>query len=71
MKPWTFTSNDKRFEMNFEPIIDRHADANVLVIRSNQHQVFGKFSGTIVLDNGETIELKDFMGFAEKVMNKW
>lgn len=71
MSPWTFTSNDKRFEMNFTPIIDRHADANVLIIRSNQHQVFGKFNGTIVLDDGEKIELKDFLGFAEKVMNKW
>jgi hypothetical protein len=71
MKPWTFSSSDKRFEMDFVPIIDRHSNANVLVISSNQHQVFGKFSGTMVLDDGTKIELKNFLGFAEKVMNKW
>ncbi len=71
MSDWTFTSNDKRFEMTFHPIINRHSDANVLVIRSNQNQVFGYFSGTIVLDDGKTIKLNKFLGFAEKVQNKW
>lgn len=71
MSPWTFTSNDGRFEMEFEPIIDRHADTNVGIIRSNQHQVFGKFTGKAILDDGTVIEVKDFLGFAEKVYNKW
>ena len=42
MKTWKVTSSDKRFEMTFEPIIDRSANLNVLIIGSNQHQVFGK-----------------------------
>ena len=71
MSPWTFTSSDKRFEMKFTPVIDRHSNANVIVISSNQHQVFGKFAGTMVLDDGTKIKLKNFMGFAEKVVNKW
>lgn len=71
MSPWTFTSNDNRFDMEFTPIIDRHSNANIVVISSNQHQVFGKFNGTIVLDNGEKIVLTDYLAFAEKVVNKW
>ena len=71
MAPWTFTSSDGRFEMDFTPILDRHADTNVGIIRSNQHQVFGKFNGKAVLDDGTVLEVKDLMGFAEKVMNKW
>lgn len=71
LKPWKFTSNDDRFEMDFVPVIDRHADSNVLIIRSNQHQVFGRFSGKAVLDDGTVVEVKDLMGFAEKVYNKW
>ena len=71
MSPWTFTSSDKRFEMKFTPIIDRHSNANVVIISSNQHQVFGKFTGTIVLDDGTKAKLKNFTAFAEKVMNKW
>ncbi len=71
LAPWKFTSSDGRFEMDFEPIIDRHADTNVGVIRSNQHQVFGKFNGKAVLDDGTVLEVKDLLGFAEKVFNKW
>jgi len=69
--PWTFTSDDKRFEMNFVPIIDRASNTDFIILGSDQHQVFGKFNGTIVLDDGSVIEIKDFLGFAEKVFNKW
>jgi len=71
LKPWTFTSSDGRFEMAFEPIMDRVSRTSVLVIESDQHQVFGKFNGRMVLDDGTVVELKDFLGFAEKVKNRW
>ncbi|MCD6337077.1 MAG: DUF2804 domain-containing protein [Candidatus Marinimicrobia bacterium] len=71
MKPWTFTSSDKRFEMTFQPVLDRHSNANVLLIQSDQHQVFGYFSGKAVLDDGEELKLDRFFGFAEKVYNRW
>ena len=71
LKPWTFSSNDDRFEMDFRPIIDRSSNTNLLFIQSNQHQVFGRFSGKAILDDGTEIILKDFLGFAEKVMNRW
>ncbi|MCF7807050.1 MAG: DUF2804 domain-containing protein [Candidatus Marinimicrobia bacterium] len=71
LKPWTFTSNDGRFEMDFVPILDRFSDTNVLLIRSWQHQVFGRFTGTCTLDDGTVLEVKDFLGFAEKVANRW
>ena len=71
MKPWTFTSDDGRFEMDFVPVIDRAAETDFKLLCSRQHQVFGKFSGKAVLDGGTVIELKDFFGFAEKVFNKW
>ncbi|MBU3876299.1 DUF2804 domain-containing protein [Faecalicatena sp. AGMB00832] len=71
MKPWTFTSSDGRFEMEFEPVLDRAAKISAVVIASDQHQVFGKMSGKAVLDNGMFIELKDFMCFAEDVHNRY
>ena len=71
MSPWTFTSSDGRFEMDFVPVIDRHSNTDIIIIGSNQHQVFGKFTGTMILDNGEKLQIKDFLGFAEKVVNKW
>ena len=71
LSPWTFTSDDGRFEMDFEPIMDRASCTDVKLIKSDQHQVFGYFSGTAVLDDGTQIELDRFLGFAEKVENKW
>lgn len=71
LSDWTFTSDDQRFEMSFKPIIDRAANTDFVILGSNQHQVFGKFTGTCVLDDGSKIEIKDFLGFAEKVSNKW
>ena len=71
MSPWTFTSDDGRFEMDFVPVLDRAACTDVKLIKSDQHQVFGRFTGKAVLDDGRVIEVRDFPGFAEKVINKW
>ena len=69
--PWQFTSNDGRFEINFEPVIDRNSNTKVLFIESDQHQVFGHFSGKVTLDDGTVLNVDRVFGFAEKVMNKW
>lgn len=71
MASWLFTSDDGRFEMQFEPVMDRNAKVNVGIICSDQHQVFGRFSGTVVLDDGQRLSISNLMGFAEKVRNKW
>ncbi|MDE6259881.1 MAG: DUF2804 domain-containing protein [Oscillospiraceae bacterium] len=71
MSPWRFTSDDGRFEMDFVPVLDRASCTDVKLIKSDQHQVFGRFSGTAVLDDGTRLEVRDLMGFAEKVENKW
>ena len=71
LSPWTFTSDDGRFEMDFEPILDRASCTDVKLIKSDQHQVFGYFTGKAILDDGKEIRLERFLGFAEKVENKW
>ncbi len=71
LSPWKIRSNDGRFSLDFLPIMDRASDTNALLIRSDQHQVFGRFSGEVILDDGTKLEIKDLTGFAEKVFNKW
>ena len=71
LSPWKFTSNDNRFTCDFVPVIDRASCTNVGIIESDQHQVFGRFTGIAVLDDGTEIQLQDFFGFAEKVKNRW
>ena len=70
MKPWKFRSNSGDINLVFTPKYDRHYDGNFLVLRSNQHQVFGHFSGYFVIE-GKQIAVEDIPGFAEKVFNKW
>ena len=57
--------------MDFAPVLDRASCTDVKFIKSDQHQVFGRFTGRAVLDEGTVLEVKDLMGFAEKVENKW
>ncbi len=71
LQPWKFTSNDGRFELDFEPAIDRYSNTNLLLLQSKQHQVFGYFSGTVILDDGTPLRLDRFLGFAEDVFNRW
>ncbi len=71
MKPWTFTSDDGRVNLGFEPVIDRAALIDLKLICSDQHQVFGRFTGTVILDDGSPFAIKNLPGFAEKVANKW
>ena len=71
LAPWTFSSDDGRFVMDFVPILDRAACTDFKLLKSDQHQVFGRFTGKAVLDDGTVITVRDFIGFAEKVENKW
>ncbi len=71
MSEWAFTSNDGRFEMKFTPVLDRTEITDLKIIASKAHQVFGKFNGKAVLDDGTIVTLTDKLGFAEKVFTKW
>ena len=71
MDEWHFTSNDNRIDLKFTPVYDRNAPLDFKIIAMLPHQVFGFYNGTLVLDDGRKIELKDALGFAEKVHNKW
>ncbi|MBU2513151.1 DUF2804 domain-containing protein [bacterium] len=71
IQPWKITSNDGRFEMDFVPLLDRQSSLDVKLIKSVQHQVFGHFTGSVILDDGTVLKVKDFLGFAEDVLNWW
>lgn len=68
---WHVVSNDGRFDMIFHPVMDRQSLADLTYPGSNQHQVFGYYTGKCVLDDGTVLEVKDFFGFAEEVQNNW
>ena len=71
MDMWRFTSSDGRFEMDFKPVMDRKARLSLGVVKTDQHQVFGRMTGKAILDDGTVLELKDFLCFAEFVHNRY
>ncbi len=68
---WMFTSNDGRFEMRFTPVYNRHDKTDLLILRSETNQTFGHFSGHVILDNGDRLDVPNLFGFAEDVFNRW
>jgi len=71
MKPWRFYSDDKRFEMDFTPVFDNFTNLNMLIAHNTCHQVFGKFNGVAILDDGKKIDVKDMFAFCEHAVNRW
>jgi hypothetical protein len=71
MKPWKFVSSDGRLDLEFVPFLDRTAKSNVVLVDSEVHQMFGRYSGTLVTDEGETIAISDLIGFAEAHHARW
>ena len=71
MQPWKFTDSDGRLDLVFTPFKERIAKTEMVVITSEVHQMFGRYNGTAVTDDGETILIKDLIGFAEEHHAKW
>jgi hypothetical protein len=69
--PWKMTSPDGRLNLVFTPFFERVAKTDLVVLNSEVHQMFGRYNGTLVTDEGETIEVKDLIGFAEEHHAKW
>ena len=71
MKPWKITDSEGRLTVTMKPLLDRSSKTHLGIIVSDQHQVFGLFSGKAVLDDGREIVLDNTLGFAEDVLNYW
>ena len=71
MENWHFISEDGRFDLTMKPFYDHHSDLNVLAMRMHSHQVHGLWSGTVTLDDGKVLEIKDVYAFCEYVENRW
>ncbi len=68
---WRVRDDAGRLDLQFEPLLDRSSHIDFLLLASLQHQVFGRFTGTAVLDDGRKLDVKGLTGFLEKVSNRW
>lgn len=72
MKPWTLkTAITNKVDLEFIPIYERIAKSNLLIIKSEVHQLIGYFSGEVRTDVGEVITIDFMLGCAEDHFAKW
>ena len=71
MEPWCFTDDEARLDLTFTPFKDRTARTNLGIIFSEVHQMFGRYNGHVILDNGSLMEIHDLIGFAEEHHARW
>jgi hypothetical protein len=69
MRPWTMRS--ERVDLTFTPVVERRARTNLLVIRSEVHQMFGTYSGTMTDDAGARHSVDGVVGWAEEHHAHW
>jgi hypothetical protein len=71
MQTWKFRDSQGRLELDFAPFKERIARTNLGIIFSEVHQMFGRYSGRVVTDDGETIPVEGLVGFAEEHQARW
>jgi len=62
---------DGRLELVFTPFFERVAKTDALVLKSEVHQMFGRYNGHVVTDDGEKLTITDLIGWAEEHNAKW
>jgi hypothetical protein len=72
MAPWTLRApSTGRVDLAFEPFFERRSRVELGVARSEVHQMFGRFSGTVVLSDGARVGVNDMIGWAEEHRARW
>lgn len=71
-KPWRLRTRDSdAIDLQFTPFYERVALSNTLIIRSEVHQCIGRFDGAVRTEAGETVEVRDLIGWAEEHQARW
>jgi hypothetical protein len=71
LKPWKFREDQDRMNLVFTPFKERLARTNLGVIYSEVHQMFGRYSGQVVTDEGSIVQIEHLVGFAEEHLARW
>ena len=71
LKPWRVRGAASGLDLVLAPRFDRHTAVNALVLRTEVHQVFGHWTGTVTTDDGVEHRLDGIEGFAEESRSRW
>lgn len=69
--PWRLVDTEGRLDITLHPVYDRETAIKLLWVNNNTHQMFGKFGGYVILDDGSKLDVENITGFAEHAVNNW
>lgn len=70
--PWKLqTAETGRVDLTFTPFFERIAKTDMVIIRSEVHQMIGHFDGTVEGEGGEVIRVSHAIGWAEDHHARW
>jgi hypothetical protein len=70
-KPWRITAPSGAVDLTFTPFMERVAASDLWLVKSEVHQMFGHYDGTITTADGETLTIHKLLGWAEDHVAKW
>lgn len=70
LMPWRFTGGDNRLEMTFTPREERDENHSMFFYSRKRRQLFGSFSGKVILDGGREFTFRNITGMAERVRSR-
>ena len=71
MRPWRITDPEGRFDLTMRPRFDNFTETNIAVVHTYCHQIFARFDGFVVAEDGERIEINNLTAFVEHAVNRW
>jgi hypothetical protein len=71
LSPWRFTDSEKRLDMVFSPLQARTDRRQMLFYSMSRRQVYGSFSGKVILDDGAEMNFHHITGFAERCKTRF
>lgn len=68
---YRYADEEKRFVFDVEPIFDNFTRTKAPRVDNTCHQVFGKWHGYVVLEDGTRVQVPPFVAFCEQADNNW
>jgi hypothetical protein len=69
--PWRITAPSGAVDLTFTPFLERVAASDLGLVKSEVHQMFGRYEGTLSTAGGETLHIADMIGWAEDHAALW
>ena len=68
---YRYRDADGRFDFFAEPILDTTTKKQMLWVNNKCHQIFGRWSGHVLLDDGTKLTVPPFVAFCRRIDNHW